>query len=67
MTLSVTHVNYVRFFFISWHYTFIKIQYLTSWMLYLSKLLKVPSVFRIGKQHNIHSSFIVLHFSENNQ
>ena len=31
----------------------------------LSKLLKVPSVFRIGKQHNIHSFFIVLHFSEN--
>ena len=26
----------------------------------LSKLLKVPSVFRIGKQHNIHSFIIVL-------
>ena len=58
-------VIFVSFFFIFWHYTLFKIQWLTSWMLYLSKLLKVPSVFRIGKQHNIHSFFIVLHFSEN--
>ena len=52
-------------FFISRHYKLIKIQCLTSWMLYLSKLLKVSSVFRMGKQHNIHSFIIVLHFSEN--
>ena len=40
MTLSVTHVDYVNFFMCR-HYTLFKIQCLTSWMLYLSKLLSV--------------------------